>query len=173
MCNDLPNIPSNDDGTWRRIEAADFIAKFVDEEKDVDPSRHRHLKDKSIKNKIPMWVIPFYTILFKEWREYDKYGIDIPKEVKTKTSEYRCNNDLVGQWIDQKCEIVDNELSTDGITEIAPTDFETLYEDFIDWCEEEEFRNRPDKKSVREALKKWQEKSIYGLSYGKKKKTNQ
>ena len=35
--------------------------------------------------------------------------------------------------------------------------------------EEEEFRNRPDKGGVRNALKKWQEKSQYGLSYGKKK----
>ncbi len=169
MCNDLPNIPSNDDGTWRRIEVPDFIAKFVDLEKDVDPKLHRYMKDKSIKNKIPRWVIPFYTILFKEWREYDVHGIEIPEEVKAKTSEYRCNNDLVGQWISLNCAEEDNEVSTDGITETAPTSFDTLYEHFIEWCEDEEFKNRPDKKRVREALKKWQAKSKYGLSYGKKK----
>ena len=169
MCNDLPNIPSNDDGTWRRIEVPDFIANFVDFQKDVDPKLHRYMKDKSIKNKIPRWVIPFYTILFKEWREYDIHGIDIPEEVKAKTSEYRCNNDLVGQWISLNCAEEDNEVSTDGITETAPTSFDTLYEHFIEWCEDEEFKNRPDKKRVREALKKWQAKSKYGLSYGKKK----
>jgi P4 family phage/plasmid primase-like protien len=169
MCNDLPNIPSNDDGTWRRLEVVDFIARFVDEQKDVNENLNRHLKDKSIKGKIPMWVIPFYAILLPYWRDYDQNGIDIPDEVKAKTNEYRNNNDLVGQWIDQNCEEEDNQVSTDGITEVAPTDFDTLYDNFIEWCEEEEFKNRPDKGGCRNALKKWQEKSRFGLSYGKKK----
>ena len=169
MCNDLPNIPSNDDGTWRRLEVVDFIARFVDYQNEVDESKHRHLKDKSIKNKIPMWVIPFYAILLPHWKEYDQNGIDIPDEVRAKTNEYRNNNDLVGQWIEQNCGEAENEISTDGITEIAPTDFDTLYDDFKEWCGEEELKNIPDKGSVRNALKKWQEKSRYGLSCGKKK----
>ena len=169
MCNDLPHIPSNDDGTWRRLEVVDFIARFVDDEKDVNESLHRYQKDKGIKNKIPMWVIPFYAMLLPHWREYDENGIEIPDEVKAKTNEYRNNNDLVGQWIDQNCEEAENEISSDGITETAPTDFDTLYEDFKEWCGEEELKNIPDKGSVRNALKKWQEKSRFGLSYGKKK----
>ena len=169
MCNDLPHIPSNDDGTWRRLEVVDFIARFVDDEKDVNELLHRYQKDKGIKNKIPMWVIPFYAMLLPHWREYDENGIEIPDEVKAKTNEYRNNNDLVGQWIDQNCEEAENEISSDGITETAPTDFDTLYEDFKEWCGEEELKNIPDKGSVRNALKKWQEKSRFGLSYGKKK----
>jgi len=169
MCNDLPNIPSNDDGTWRRLEVIEFVARFVDEMKDVDESLHRHLKDKSIKGKIPMWVIPFYALLLPEWRKYDEEGITIPKEVKAKTSEYRNNNDLVGQWIEGHCKEKGNEEGADGVTEIAPTAFDSLYENFVSWCDEEEIRMRPDKKGVKEALKKWQEKSEWGLSYDKKK----
>tara|TARA_Y100001970_G_C14232159_1_gene859325 strand:+ start:1 stop:984 length:984 start_codon:yes stop_codon:yes gene_type:complete len=169
MCNDLPHIPSNDDGTWRRLEVVDFIARFVDYETDVDEDKHRYLKDKGIKNKIPMWVIPFLAIILPHWREYDQYGIDIPDEVKAKTREYRGNNDLVGQWIDQNCEESDNILATDGIMELAPTDFDTLYDNFVEWCQEEEITNRPDKKGVKAALKKWQDKSRYGLSYASKK----
>ena len=169
MCNDLPNIPSNDDGTWRRIEALNFPARFVDDEKDVNEPLHRYLKDKSIKSKIPMWIIPFYAILLPYWRDYDKNGIEIPDEVKAKTNEYRNNNDLIGQWIDNNCEECENIISQDGITEQAPTDFEVLYDDFKEWCQEEEHTNGPDKMTVKNALKKWQEKSVYGLSYGKKK----
>jgi len=169
MCNDLPNIPSNDDGTWRRLEVVDFIARFVDYQNEVDETKHRHLKDKSIKSKIPMWVIPFYALLLPHWREYDENGIDIPDEVKAKTNEYRNNNDLIGQWIRDNCVEADNEISTDGITETAPTDFDTLYDDFKEWCGEEELKNILDKGSVRNSLKKWQEKSRYGLSYGKNK----
>jgi P4 family phage/plasmid primase-like protien len=168
MCNDLPTIPSNDDGTWRRLEVVDFITRFVDDEKDVNHQLHRHLKDKNIKNKIPHWVIPFYSILLPAWRDYDQNGITIPKEVKAKTNEYRNNNDLVGLWIDQNCEVSENIISPDGM-EWAPTSFDVLYDDFCEWCEEEEYRNRPDKTSVRNALKKWQEKSEYGLNYGKRK----
>jgi P4 family phage/plasmid primase-like protien len=169
MCNDLPHIPSNDDGTWRRLEVVDFIARFVDYDHEVDVDKHRYLKDKSIKNKIPMWVIPFFAIILPHWREYDKHGIDIPNEVKAKTNAYRNNNDLVGQWIDQNCIEEENILATDGIMELAPTDFDTLYDNFVEWCQEEEVNNRPDKKSVKTALKKWQEKSRFGLSFGSKK----
>ena len=169
MCNDLPHIPSNDDGTWRRLEVVDFIARFVDYETEVDEDKHRYLKDKGIKNKIPMWVIPFLAIILPHWREYDQHGIDIPDEVKAKTNEYRNNNDLVGQWIEQNCIEADNIESTDGVMEMAPTDFETLYDNFVEWCQEEEVNSRPDKKGVKAALKKWQEKSRYGLSYASKK----
>jgi len=168
MCNDLPRIPSNDDGTWRRLEVVDFIAKFVDHDREVEPNLNRHLKDKTIKNKIPMWVIPFYAILFKEWREYDTHGIEIPDEVRAKTNEYRNNNDIVGQWITERCVESDNEICTDGITEVAPTEFPILYTEFVEWCELEEIKNRPDKKGTKEALKKWQAKSRFGLSIGKK-----
>ena len=33
MCNDLPNVASNDDGTWRSMEVVDFISRFVGEER--------------------------------------------------------------------------------------------------------------------------------------------
>ena len=169
MCNDLPHIPSNDDGTWRRLEVVDFVARFVDYQNEVDEGKHRYLKDKGIKNKIPMWVIPFLAIILPHWREYEQRGIDIPDEVKAKTREYRGNNDMVGQWIEQNCVEADNILATDGIMELAPTDFETLYDNFVEWCQEEEITNRPDRKGVKASLKKWQEKSRHGLSYASKK----
>ena len=76
---------------------------------------------------------------------------------------------MVGQWIEQNCIEADNILATDGIMELAPSDFETLYDNFVEWCQEEEVNSRPDKKGVKAALKKWQEKSRFGLSYAKTK----
>ena len=48
-----------------------------------------------VKRKLPHWVIPFLTVLFKEWRLYDVEGISIPDSVKDKTSAYRNENDII------------------------------------------------------------------------------
>jgi len=172
MCNDLPNIPSNDDGTWRRLEVVDFISRFVDSEDEVNESLHRYQKDKGIKNKIPMWVIPFYAMLLPNWREYDINSITIPAEIKAKTNEYRSDNNIIGQWIEQECDIGDNIKSTDNVTKVAPTEFRALYDKFSEWCAEvlgRQPNNIPDMSLVKTSLKKWQEKSDFGLNYGKKK----
>lgn len=171
MCNDLPNIPSNDDGTWRRLEVVDFVARFVDEPSDISPEYHRYLKDKTIKKKIPMWVLPFYSVILPQWRLYNIEGITIPKEVGAKTNDYRNNNDIVGQWITDQCEQADNELSADGVSESAPSELKYLYSEFKDWCEDEEVSREiiPEKNKFKEALKKWQGKSKYGLKLGTRK----
>jgi len=171
MCNDLPNIPSNDDGTWRRLEVVDFVARFVDEESDVSPEYNRYLKDKTIKKKIPMWVIPFYSVILPHWRLYNTEGIEIPSEVGAKTNAYRNNNDIVGQWIIDQCEQADNEISPDGVTESAPSELKYLYGEFKDWCEDEEVSKDiiPEKNKFKEALTKWQAKSKYGLKMGTRK----
>jgi len=166
MCNQLPNIPSNDDGTWRRLQAVPFVSRFVKGE-DVDTKLNRYPIDRRLKEKLPYWIIPFIGILLKEWREYDKKGIHIPEAVTDKTREYRNANDLVGQWINDCC--VEIENTVDGVNEYAPGEFDNLYADFTEWCISQEEKNRPDKKSVKEALKKWQASSKFGLSIGKKK----
>jgi P4 family phage/plasmid primase-like protien len=172
MCNDLPNIPSNDDGTWRRLEVADFVSRFVDDPSEVKPELNRYIKDKSIKTKIPMWVVPFYSMLLPNWREYDCSGITIPNEIKAKTNEYRGDNDIIGQWISQECEPCDNMVAADNITKMAPTEYRTLYAGFQEWCEEvlgRDKNNIPEMSAAKTALKKWQEKSEWGLNYGKRK----
>jgi hypothetical protein len=60
----------------------------------------------------------------------------------------------------------------EDVREYAPTDFDNLYAEFVEWCDDQEEKNRPDKKKVKEALKKWQAKSKYGLSISKKKSDN-
>jgi P4 family phage/plasmid primase-like protien len=172
MCNDLPHIPSNDDGTWRRLEVLEFRSKFVDSGTDVNHELNRYIKDKTIKNKIPMWVIPFFAMLLPMWRDYDENSIEIPDEIKAKTNEYRGDNDIIGQWIEQYCEVADNVVSADGVTKLAPTEFKPLYDNFSEFCGDvlgRQSNNIPDMSVVKTALKKWQEKSDWGLCYGKRK----
>jgi len=168
MCNQLPNIPSNDDGTWRRLRAVPFISSFVKEE-DVDIKFNRYPIDKQLKKKLPYWIIPFMGILLEEWREYDKNGINIPEAVTDKTRDYRNSNDVIGKWITDCCSEVDNIVS--GVNEYAPSEFDNLYAEFSEWCNINE-EDKPARKMVKEALKVWQGKSKYGLSIGKTKSDN-
>jgi P4 family phage/plasmid primase-like protien len=165
MCNDLPNIPSNDDGTWRRLEVVDFIAKFVGEEdyNKLDDSRHIYKRDKEMRNKLPAWKLIFFGILLEEWMKYDVDGITVPPQVNSKTKSYRNENDNVGRWINEACEESSNEI-VDGV-EKAPSPFTDLCEDFEDWCKENGIKSNKNK--FKEDLMRWQEKSQYGLSIGK------
>ena len=167
MCNDLPLIPGNDDGTWRRLEVVPFQSRFV-EGKEVDESKHRYQIDKELKKKLPFWKIPFLMKLLQEWKEYDTNGIDIPEAVRSQTKSYRNDNDVVGQWIDQCCEIADYVIGSNKVDKYAPSEFDDLYVDFTEWCIEQEMK-KPDKKTTREALLKWQHKSSYGIDISKSK----
>ena len=170
MCNELPNIPSNDDGTWRRLEVVDFISRFIGEEDQhkINNKRHIYKRDKELRNKLPAWKLVFLGILLEEWMKYDKEGIKVPKQVNNKTKSYRNENDIVGQWIEQVCEIVDN-IKNDNGQECAPTVFEDLFFDFKGWCQEQGHKS-PDKKKTKDDLLKWQEQSTYGLSLGRNMK---
>jgi len=84
-----------------------------------------------------------------------------------------CPQVQIVQWMEQNCVEADNVLSKDGITQIAPTDFETLYDNYIEWCQEEVLVNRADKKTFKTEILDWQEKSKYGLSIGKTKKDSE
>ena len=168
MCNDLPNIPSNDDGTWRRLEVVDFISRFIDDESKLDAKKHVYKRDKCLRAKLQAWPVIFLCILLEEWMKYDKEGITIPKQVNNKTKSYRNENDIVGQWIGQCCEMADNKIEENG-SEEAPTCFGDLFFKFNSWCQEQGYKSA-DKKKTKDDLMKWQEKSKYGLSIGQNKK---
>ena len=80
-----------------------------------------------------------------------------------------CPKTQIVHWMDQNCIEADNVLSKDGITEIAPTDYETLYDNYVEWCQEEELLNHADKKTFKTLILDWQKNSKYGLSIGKTK----
>ena len=166
MCNQLPKIPSNDDGTWRRLKATPFVSRFVKEDK-VDIKLNYHPIDTQLKKKLPFWIIPFMMVLFEEWRVYDKHGISVPRAVTSKTSDYRNSNDLVGKWISTFCEEEDNIV--EGISEYAPCHGDDLWSEFDEWCKNVlEEKNYPSKTEFFGSLVAWQEKSKYGWNCGKK-----
>ena len=91
----------------------------------------------------------------------------------SKQTEYSPNDkNIIEKWLEQCCENADNVLAEDGKTLRAPTSFRLLYDNFSEWCCDIlcfQSNQIPDMHIVKKELKKWQEKSQYGLNYGKRK----
>ena len=83
-----------------------------------------------------------------------------------------CPKTQISHWIEQNCQECDNITDKKGVSR-APTDYETLYEDYVWWCQEEELTNRADKKTFKTEILDWQKNSKYGLSIGKTKEDSE
>lgn len=98
--NHRPDITENDDGTWRRINSIYFRRNF---EKDPEIKKDEHLREKLALEYegILNWVIEGALKVQKE-------GIQKPEEVLKDVEEYRRENDLVGQFVEE-CLVFDEK----------------------------------------------------------------
>jgi P4 family phage/plasmid primase-like protien len=123
-CNQLPTVPSNDEGTWRRIRVIDFSSKFID-----NPTKLGEFKiDNELKNKIKNWSGAFFNYLIHIYNLHYKncnYLSD-PVEVLTSTNQYKAENDYYTEYILES--IVVTGKSTDFISCASLLDnFRTWY----------------------------------------------
>lgn len=115
VTNHRPRILGTDEGVWRRVKMVPFERSFRD--KDADP----HLGTKLTKEYegVLKWLI-------QGCLAWQQRGLDAPKAVEVASSEYRSENDVMGQFIESECYV------NPGIK----TRFSDLYEAFVKWCDE-------------------------------------
>jgi P4 family phage/plasmid primase-like protien len=122
ICNKLPNIPSNDGGTWRRLRREDFTSKFV--ERPEKPNEF--LMDKTLQEKIKRWPEAFMGLLVHYYNTvYKKEGLVEPIEVVNATNEYQAVNDHYQEFINEY--FIKTGIATDRIT------VDESYEEFRIW----------------------------------------
>ena len=110
--NELPEINSDDGGTWRRLRVIDFASKFVD---NPDPTNPCEFKlDDTLKSKIPQWAPAFASYLIHIYTtKYDVPDkVPEPLEVQLSTNKYRKEQDLVREYYDSSLEITENKMDT-------------------------------------------------------------
>jgi len=97
--NNLFDIESNDDGTWRRIRKCDFKSKFIDEgESYNDETPYVFIKDKSLKDKLPTFAPIFASLLVK--RAFETGGVVLDCETILQASNsYRNGQDHINAYI--------------------------------------------------------------------------
>jgi P4 family phage/plasmid primase-like protien len=101
-CNQLPNVPSDDGGTWRRIRLVEFTSKFV---QDPDPEKPNEFPmDTELSTKFVDWREQFMSLLIEYYKKYTVTGIKEPEEVLQCTKEYQKNNDFYLEFKDDKIE---------------------------------------------------------------------
>lgn len=120
-CNKLPDIPSADGGTWRRIRVVPFEVKFVD-----NPTESCHRKKvNDIDDQIEKWTSAFMSILIEKYKTYINNGVTEPSKVLMNTHQYQNNSDVFMEYIG------DNIKSTDNNKDLISAD--EIWQDFKRW----------------------------------------
>jgi P4 family phage/plasmid primase-like protien len=144
LCNEMPEVPPNDSGTWRRMEVIEFKSRFCENPKES----HEFPIDKYLSEKLKNWKELFMALLLDVYyKKYQKEGIKVPLEIIKFTLEYQKQCDLYTDFISENLE--DTKDSVDVI------DITSLYDEFKTWYEDT-FSNHkyPSKIEFKKYLKK-------------------
>ena len=95
-CNELPQVSSNDEGTWRRIRVVEFTSKFREFPDKTKPNEFK--MDKNLAEKLEDWAEPFMYILLQYYKHYKKNGLFEPNSVKMNTQMYKQDSDVFSQF---------------------------------------------------------------------------
>ncbi len=104
--NHLPRVTAMDDGSWRRLVVIPFHAKF---EGDGDKKNYtRHLIDHA-GGYILKWLIEGARMAYEH-----EFHIPVPPEVKEAIEKYRGDNDWLGDFISECCDLDDSYKEKSG-----------------------------------------------------------
>jgi P4 family phage/plasmid primase-like protien len=99
-CNELPEIKGEDNALWRRIRVIDFPSSFVESPE----GEHEYMIDTTLPSRLRedvTWRQTFMNTLI----HYYYQNIMEPQEVQLKTNQYKDDNDIVMEFLSEKCNI--------------------------------------------------------------------
>jgi len=149
-CNELPEVASDDGGTWRRIRVVEHTSKFCES---PDPTNPKEFPlDLELSEKIERWANTFICMLIAHHRDIDPKNIVEPPEVRIATEGYKKNNDIVGQFLTDK--LVRDETATTRVM------LQKLYTAFRVWCSDNVPKGKklPDRNQIKAYMDK-----LYGV----------
>ena len=103
VCNRLPYIPANDQGTWRRLRVTPWESKFIDGE---PKKKNEFKKDKTLQERLKKWKQGFmWMLLNRYYPDYKKNGLEEPSKVTQFTDEYKKDQDVIAAYMGEEIEI--------------------------------------------------------------------
>lgn len=143
--NNLFDIKSNDDGTWRRIRLCEFKSKFVDQPNPTPESPHEFKVDRDITEKFKKWKTIFISLL-----------VDIACKTKgivkdcdmvlSASNEYRKGQDYLMEFYQEK--IIKTNNPKDSIRKTQ------VHDEFKQWYQDSYGKGIPKGKELYEFLDK-------------------
>ncbi len=115
--NNHPTMRDPSDGLWRRLHHVNFDAKVPEDKKIKD---YGQLLFEEEASGILNWALDG----LRDWLTISSLGQ--PESVTRSTLEIKDEEDLVAQWLEEKCQVTNSEI--DRVTNAA------LYVDFSMWC---------------------------------------
>jgi len=129
-CNHLPNIPTDDGGTWRRIRVIDFWIKFTSNPQ----NKNERKSDSKLRDKIKNWKQAFMWLLINVYYpiyvENDGLEKLEPERVKLSTNKYKADSNVFMEFCTEALE-KDKEsiISLNDIYEMFKTWYTNSYND--------------------------------------------
>lgn len=140
-CNELPELPKDDGGVWRRVKMVHFPAKFKPRDEltpadgrwnadktrwsPKDPMNPVYPMDETIDQKFDSWKNVFLYMLLQQYKEYREKGLTIPPEVKATTKEYKQSQFKLGEFF-KDC----IQTDTDYVVQVSTTEIYNFYKDW-------------------------------------------
>jgi P4 family phage/plasmid primase-like protien len=110
LCNQLPHVPSDDGGTWRRIRVVEFGSKFVEH---PNPERPNEFPmDLELNSKLEGWRTHFMGLLLHYYKRYVTQALAEPTAVVSCTRDYQRTNDHMADFVDTCIERVTTTTPT-------------------------------------------------------------
>ena len=140
-CNDRPELPPDDEGTWRRVVLVEYTSRFKPEPKGHWDNKNKesisigqHTEninkgilsdywvsddklfpqfpiDESLNDKFDDWAEPFMAMLIDTYIKNKHIDLREPDEVREYTNKYRDQNNHFKEFINDKIEILANDTS--------------------------------------------------------------
>ena len=144
VCNDLPEVPSNDGGTWRRIRVLQYKSKFVDEPRPNKPNEFE--MDTSLSEKLTSCAPMFISMLIEHHKTLDLANLYEPLAVTSATTKYKSGSNLINQYT---IEAITKDVKSS--TRIRLND---VYADMKTWAHKNGIQNKriPDRNAFKSAL---------------------
>lgn len=122
--NDRPSVPAQDDGTWRRILLVPFDVQ-------IDPAKKVNKFEEVLLQEAP-GILNWALDGFRLWRER---GLEIPKEIRAATDEYRIDSDHIGEFLGMATRRPEPGAAPEVISAYT-VGAAQLYEVYEKWCKD-------------------------------------
>lgn len=126
ICNQLPYLPPDDGGTWRRVRKITFDSSFVANPNPTNPNEFKI--DYELDKKWPEWKIPFMSLLIHYHNKFKDQPIVEPQEVTDATLDYQRGNDEYAEFVEGYIERTDPSEGSDSLTLID------IFNEYKDYC---------------------------------------